>query len=222
MTSLETKHPAEIRNSIIIKKLNYRNTNFPKETISFQIPRKTNLRLQFSHGFDKLMAHRLKKKFMNKNTITASFAERLRTSLMNGGYQSSRGISGVHVSKFASAIGYSPQICRKYLRGEAIPEPQKLYEIAEHLNVSPGWLLFGDSHATQDLQSNKITISKNLLHHLFKHISELCGPIPSPQYLPNFWLELTQDIQGLNTDEEQSKKIMDLALSSYKYFKAKD
>jgi hypothetical protein len=156
---------------------------------------------------------------MNKNNITASFAERLRTSLINAGYHSSRSSTGVHILKFANAINYSPQICRKYLRGQAIPEPQKLYEIAAHLNVSPGWLLFGDCHAQEELQSNKITISKNLLHHLFKHISELCSPIPSPQYLPNFWLELTQDIQELNTDEEQSKKIIDLALSSYKHLK---
>ena len=157
---------------------------------------------------------------MNKNNITASFAERLRTSLINAGYQSSRTASGAHVIRFAQAIGYSPQICRKYLRGEAIPEPQKLYEIAAHLNVAPGWLLFGDSHAKEDLQTNKITISKNLLHHLFKHISELCSPMSGPQYLPQFWLELTQDIQELNTDEEQSKKIIDLALSSYKYLKS--
>jgi transcriptional regulator with XRE-family HTH domain len=162
------------------------------------------------------------KQNMNKNYITALFAERLRSSLINAGYKSSRTQSGVNILKFASTINYSPQICRKYLRGEAIPEPQKIYEIAELLNVSPGWLMFGDCHAQQEHQSNKITISKNLLHHLFIHISELCSPIPSPQYLPQLWLELAEDIQELNTNEEQSKKIIDIALASLKHFRNKN
>jgi hypothetical protein len=159
---------------------------------------------------------------MNKSSLTAFFAERLRLSLINAGFKSTRSNSGVDILKFASTIQYSPQICRKYLRGEAIPEPQKLLEIATHLNVSPGWLMFGDCHGKEDLQSNKITINKNLLHHLFTHISQLCGPIPSPQYLPSFWLELTEDIETLNTDEEQSKKIIDMALSSFKHLRKND
>ena len=158
---------------------------------------------------------------MNKNYITTSFAERLCSSLINAGYQSTRTNSGVNIAKFAMQIQYSPQICRKYLRGEAIPEPHKICEIAEILNVSPGWLMFGDCHGQQELESNKITISKKLLHHLFSHISELCSPIPSPHYLPNLWLELTEDIQALNANEEQSKKIIDMALASLKLIREK-
>jgi len=156
---------------------------------------------------------------MDKNYITTAFAERLRSSLINAGYHSSRTNSGVNILKFANRIQYSPQICRKYLRGEAIPEPQKICEIAELLQISPGWLMFGECHAEQEHETGKITISKNLLHHLFIHIAELCAPIQSAQYLPKLWLELTEDIQELSISEDQSKKIIDLALASLKHLK---
>ena len=154
---------------------------------------------------------------MIKNAITLSFAERLRRSLIDAGYQSNRSTTGVDIQKFAKKIHHSPQICRKYLRGEGIPEPQKFLEIADLLNVSPGWLMFGDCHATSEQQDKKITINRNLLHHLFTHISQLCASTASTQYLPNFWLELTEDLQSIETSEEQSKKIIDFALSSFKH-----
>lgn len=155
---------------------------------------------------------------MIKNNITVSFAERLRISLIKAGYTSNRSSTGVDIMKFANVIQYTPQICRKYLRGETIPEPQKLSEIAQHLQVSPGWLLFGDSHSFEALENHKITINKNILHHLFTHISQLCSPQNSSDKLPNFWLELTEDLQEFNQNEEKSKKIIDMALSSYKHF----
>jgi hypothetical protein len=155
---------------------------------------------------------------MIKNNITVSFAERLRSSLINAGFGSNRTASGVDIIKFAKTIDHTPQICRKYLRGETIPEPQKLAEIAEHLNVSPGWLLFGDSHAIKEHENHKITINKNILHHLFIHISQLCATDNSSEVLPNFWLELTEDLQEFNNHEEKSKKMIDIALSSFKHF----
>jgi len=157
---------------------------------------------------------------MIKNNITISFAERLRTSLMKAGFNSNRSATGVDILKFAQAIRHTPQICRKYLRAETIPEPQKLAEIAKILNVSPGWLLFGDSHSLNDHENNKITINKNILHHLFSHISQLCSQQNSTEVLPNFWLELTEDLQEFDSNEEKSKKIIDMALSSYKHVSA--
>ncbi|NDH08101.1 MAG: transcriptional regulator [Gammaproteobacteria bacterium] len=154
---------------------------------------------------------------MSKNQLTAAFAERLRTSLINAGYSSKRSSSGVDVLRFAELIAHSPQICRKYLKGECIPEPQKLHEIATHLDIAPGWLMFGDSHAKIDHQENKITINRNLLHHLFMHISDLCKPITKNDYLPQFWLEITEDLQHFNTTEEQSKKMIELAFSPLKH-----
>src|SRR3546814_19330151 len=83
---------------------------------------------------------------MKKVDLTKQFAYRLRDAMIAAGFNSQRSTSGVCIHKLAEITGYSVQICRKYLRGEAIPEPVKLVEIAAKLQVSAGWLLFGDSH----------------------------------------------------------------------------
>ena len=93
-------------------------------------------------------------------------------------------------------------------------------EIAAKLNVSPGWLLFGDSHRDTYYANNNITISQNLLHYIFTHIYELYDVGQPNDDLSDFLLELTRDISQINANEEQSKKIIDLALSSARHFRA--
>ncbi len=151
---------------------------------------------------------------IEKTRLTKQFAHRLRDTLIAKNYCSSRSTSGVDIYRFAKMAGHSPQICRKYLRGEAVPELSKLVEIASKLNVSPGWLLFGDSHTNHPEEENKITISKNLLHYIFTHANMLYQSERSHQdKLPNFLLELTKDVSQIEVNDEQSKKIIDLAMS---------
>jgi transcriptional regulator with XRE-family HTH domain len=154
-----------------------------------------------------------------KISLSERFAIRLRDTLIAAGYSSTRTPSGVDIFEFAKLIGHSPQICRKYLRGQAIPSSSKLEGIATTLRVSPGWLLFGDCHSHHILsETNKITINKELLHYIFSHMAALYHPNLSHHQLPDFFLELTQDISQIDADPEQSKKIVDLALSSAKQF----
>lgn len=155
---------------------------------------------------------------MEKVNLTKQFSYRLRDAMIAAGFNSQRSTSGVCIHKLAEITGYSLQICRKYLRGEAIPEPVKLVEIASKLNVSPGWLLFGDAHNDQGLSQNKITISKNLLHYIFTKATCLYNAKPIGTEVPDFLLELINDVSQINANEEQSKKIIDLALSSVKHF----
>ena len=157
---------------------------------------------------------------IEKSNLSERFAQRLRESLIAAGYSSTRTPSGVDIFSFAALIGHSPQICRKYLRGQALPSSSKLEEIAKILNVSPGWLLFGDCHSQHSpAEDNKITINKELLHYIFSHMSSLYqSEGPSNQY-SDFFLELTQDVSQINADPEQSKKIVDLSLSSARQFK---
>jgi len=160
---------------------------------------------------------------MEKNNLIKQFASRLKDTLIAANYRSSRSTSGVDIHRFAEMTGYSPQICRKYLRGQAIPEPNKLAEIAATLNVSPGWLLFGDSHSNDVNEEHKITISKDLLHYIFTHANRLYHEEPSNQDgLPQFLLDLTLDVSQINVNDEQSKKIIDLALYSIKRFNPTD
>lgn len=159
---------------------------------------------------------------MGKINITKQFALRLRDAMLAAGFDSSRSVSGVSIHKLAEITGYSLQICRKYLRGEVIPEPAKLLEIAAKLNVSAGWLLFGevnDFPATND----RLIINKNLLHYILTQSSCLYNGNLLEQDIANFLVELMEDISLINSTDEQSKKIIDLALSSVKHFnKTKD
>ncbi|WP_028388352.1 helix-turn-helix domain-containing protein [Legionella fairfieldensis] len=155
---------------------------------------------------------------MEKVDLTKQFAYRLRDAMIAAGFNSQRSLSGVCIHKLAEITGYSVQICRKYLRGEAIPEPVKLVEIAAKLNVSPGWLLFGDSYNDTGISEDKIIISRNLLHYIFTRARSLYNASHLEEEIPGFLMELITDISHINTNEEQSKKIIDLALSSVKHF----
>jgi hypothetical protein len=159
---------------------------------------------------------------MEKVDLVKQFAGRLRDAMINAGYSSSRSASGIDIHKLVEMTGYSSQICRKYLSGHVIPEPAKLTELAAKLNVSPGWLLFGDSHSHNEEVENKITISKSLLHYIFSHVNQLYKADEPSQEVPNFLLELAQDVSQIETTDEQSKKIIDLALLSAKHFKRDD
>ncbi|STX40931.1 putative transcriptional regulator [Legionella donaldsonii] len=155
---------------------------------------------------------------MEKVDLTKQFAYRLRDAMIAAGFNSQRSTSGVCIHKLAEITGYSLQICRKYLRGEAIPEPTKLVEISSKLNVSPGWLLFGDHHHGSPQPDDRITINRNLLHYVFTQAGELYTNSLLGDELPDFLLELINDLGQINATEEQSKKIIDLALSSIKRF----
>jgi hypothetical protein len=150
--------------------------------------------------------------------LTKQFAYRLRDSLIAAGIYSSRSTSGVDIHRLAEITGYSPQICRKYLRGQALPEPKKLVEIAAELHVSPGWLLFGDRYNDTNESPDKITLSRNLLRYIFERAETLYTGIRTKNEVSDFLMELAIDISQINASEEQSKKIIDLALSSATHF----
>lgn len=155
---------------------------------------------------------------MEKVDLTKQFSFRLREAMIAAGFNSQRSTSGVNIHKLAELTGYSLQICRKYLRGEAIPEPVKLVEIARFLNVSPGWLLFGDAHNDRGFDGDAIMISKNLLHYILTRAASLYNAHGFQNEVPDFLLDLINDVSLINASEEQSKKIIDLALSSIRHF----
>lgn len=155
---------------------------------------------------------------MEKVDLTKQFAYRLRDAMIAAGFNSQRSTSGVSIDKLAEITGYSVQICRKYLRGEAIPEPTKLVAIAAALQVSAGWLLFGEAHNDAHTDNNTISIKKSLLHYIFSKAAYLYNTNLMEQEVSDFLMELMNDVSLINANEEQSKKIIDLALSSIKHF----
>lgn len=159
---------------------------------------------------------------MDKVEFNKQFSSRLREAMIEAGFNSQRSISGVSIHKLAEITGYSMQICRKYLRGEAIPDPLKLIEIASKLKVSAGWLLFGDRHSDSTFVADKVIISKNLLLYILKQAAILYTTSRLGNAAPGFLLTLINDVSQINTSEEQSKKMIDLALLSVKYFSNED
>lgn len=155
---------------------------------------------------------------MEKIDLTKQFAHRLRDSLVAAGFGSQRSTSGVNIHKLTEITGYSPQICRKYLQGQALPDPAKLVDIAAQLQVSPGWLLFGDASDDANISSEKLTIRKSLMHYIFERADVLYNGNQPREIVSDFLMELAEDISQINATDEQSRKIIDLALSSANHF----
>lgn len=156
---------------------------------------------------------------MDKVDLTQQFAHRLRDAMLRAGLASQRSTSGVCIHALAKITHYSVQICRKYLRGQAIPEPSKLLDIAHALNVAPGWLLFGDSHQAITLAHDTIVIQKKLLSYIFKHAHALYNAPELNDEGADFLLALAEDVSQIAADELQAKQIIDLALRSIAHFR---
>ncbi|MFC3908808.1 helix-turn-helix domain-containing protein [Legionella dresdenensis] len=155
---------------------------------------------------------------MEKIDLTRQFAQRLRDAMLDAGLHSERSTSGVCIHKLAEITGHSVQICRRYLRGEAIPEPAKLAEIAKRLDISPGWLLFGDNPAPDTAPVQDIAISKTLMHYIFTRAAELYHSPLADHEVANFLLDLVKDISQINATEDQSLQIIDLTIASIRHF----
>lgn len=151
---------------------------------------------------------------MEKLDFGKQFSLRLKDALIKAGYHSTRSSFGVDIQKLVKLTGYSEQICRKYLRGEAMPEITKIQEIATELKVSPGWLLFGENNHSQS--DENLVINKELLLYIFCKANKLYNRANAE--LPEFLLELVTDLSAIKADLEQLKKIVDLALLSVQKF----
>ncbi|MDQ5884487.1 MAG: hypothetical protein QG556_827, partial [Pseudomonadota bacterium] len=76
--------------------------------------------------------------------IYKDFSDRLIQTMKLRGFSASRSPHGICMKSLSIFTQASEQICRRYVRGEALPTYEKIINIAKELNVSPGWLLFGD------------------------------------------------------------------------------
>lgn len=140
--------------------------------------------------------------------VSMGFAQRLRQAMIHSGYGSTRSITGVCIHTLTLFTSHSRQICRKYLKGESLPEPDVVVKIATALNISPGWLLFGDVPSGQP---NHIHIHPALLHYILTH--ELIPSQHHPLY-SQFLMHLIQEVAQLTGEESHLKKVIDLAFTS--------
>lgn len=148
---------------------------------------------------------------MNKSPYQA-FANRLIQTLKDRGYTASRSPNGICMRTLASFTEASEQICRRYIRGDALPDYEKIKLLAHHLQINPGWLLFGDEGDTSPKDNQ---MDNALLHYILKQSHHL---YPTSQNTnddyADFVLELLKEVRAIDTSKDNLVKIIDLAIGS--------
>lgn len=156
-----------------------------------------------------------------KSDMDKSFANRLIETMKANGHTASRSPNGICMRTLAEFSGASEQICRRYIRGDALPDIAKVKKIATSLNTTPGWLLFGDAPPFQTASSS-ITIDKDILHYILDKSHCLYrNETGNTDDFADFVIELIRDVRSIDTTKENLEKIIDLAVSSIASFKEK-
>lgn len=146
------------------------------------------------------------------NTPYLSFANRLIQALTNKGYIALRSPKGTGIKILTEITGTSEQICRRYLRGDAMPSYQKIQQLADYLDVNPGWLVFGDAGDAADPSKQ---IDKKLLHYILKKSHYLyANSQPDNEDYADFVLQLIAETSNIDTSLESLFKIIDVAIAS--------
>ena len=149
------------------------------------------------------------------NAPYKDFSDRLIEIMKLRGYKASRSPHGICMRSLSGFTQASEQICRRYIRGEALPNYEKIINIAKELNVSPGWLLFGDE---TEKPKNRI-IQEELLDYILKSTHPLF-PNQSDDFA-DFVMGLLKDIKDIHTSDENIYKMIDLALGSIASYQKK-
>ena len=144
------------------------------------------------------------------------FSERLVYTMKLRGHTASRSPHGICMKILAEFADASEQICRRYIRGEALPSHEKIIRIAGKLDVSPAWLVFGEESKAKP----NAGIDDELLHYILKRIHLLYRQEASAmEDFADFVLGLIKEIRGIETSKENLEKIIDLAVSSISSFR---
>ena len=108
------------------------------------------------------------------------------------------------------------------MKGEGLPNLETIIKIAEKLDVSPHWLMFGEDFKSHDHQTKNITISKVVLRYIFeKYVTFLrLKKDKKTEGIASFFSHMTEVISLINDCDENAKKFVDIALISTKLFQA--
>lgn len=148
----------------------------------------------------------------------ASFAIRLLETMKKEGYTATRSPNGVCMKTLAEFTGASEQICRRYIRGDALPDYEKIKKLACRLQVNPGWLLFGEEKFSRNNE-----LDENILHYVLKHSHHLYPVTEGGNNdYADFVLGLLREVRSIATDENTLFKIVDLAIGSIALYEEKN
>lgn len=157
---------------------------------------------------------------MTKNKYKA-FSNRLIETMKAKGHIALRSPNGICIQKLAQFSLASEQICRRYIRGDALPDYEKIKRIASHLEVSPGWLLFGEEN-TNIANSTSKQVDEDVLHYILKRSHHLYREeTGNTDDYADFVLELIQNIREIDTSKDNLQKIINLAIHSISSYQEK-
>lgn len=145
-----------------------------------------------------------------------SFSYRLIDAMKTNGYIDSRSPNGICMNTLAEFSGASVQICRRYIRGDALPDYDRIVSIATHLKIAPSWLLFGEKDASQFTQ-----IDTELMSYILHRCSELYfGTNEKTHEFTQFVMKLIREVQKIGGHREMLEHVINLALDSVTAFHA--
>lgn len=153
---------------------------------------------------------------MERVEFAINFSKRLIHVMQNKGFGSERSKAGIRVKKLAEVTGCSYQMARKYALGEAMPELHIIHIIAQWLDISAGWLLFGEKEIiTPDRKSvTLIEIEAEILQYVLKKCFHLFSSSNTDGDIVGYIVDVVYDASHLNTDKETLFKIIDMMTNS--------
>lgn len=159
---------------------------------------------------------------MNRKKIIQNFSLRLNNSMRELKHTAiRRSKETIDIKSLSIAINCSYQMARKYVLGIALPDIDVIYKIAQWLNVSPSWLLFGNN-AKKKISKFKsaeiIEIDTYLLKYIITKSAKLISTANSLSNVVQFMVEVVYDASHLDADTNTIIKIVDMMLSSAKFF----
>jgi transcriptional regulator with XRE-family HTH domain len=153
---------------------------------------------------------------MERSDIVGRFSKRLNSLVLKEGYASARSKAGIEISELAKVAGVSYQMARKYALGLALPDYHVIPKIAKWLNVSPGWLLFGDKESIQvnHEPATRIEIEIDLLKYILQKCVVLFPATKESDKIINYITGVIYDASHVNADAKTILKMIDMMLSS--------
>ena len=137
------------------------------------------------------------------------------------GYGSEKSRAGVKIDKLTEISGCSHQMTRRYVLGEALPDIDITVKIAKWLDVSPGWLLFGDESKipTNCDKNNLIYIEHDLLEYILLKTAPLFLVTDDLKEVVSFIMDIVNDTTHIAADKKAILKIVDISVNSVTRFK---
>lgn len=159
----------------------------------------------------------------DRETLTRNFSSRLIRLLIQNGYTSRSASTGVKVKELAQHAGCSFEMARRYTNGTALPDPLAIKNIANWLNVEPGWLLFGSTQEEFHSTNDALTLNKQELNVLLEkiipvYLKKEVSLLNDLSQLHDFFSDVIADFTRLHAPLNLKLKLLETSISSAVHF----